>query len=315
MVNSTGLSNDTTFKVNMTSQILRTSVHFLMIFFFCIFMYFMVIILNVFLSSPQVRETTRHILFIHMLMNDLVYLLISYLLFIFAVNYVLVHVPVCLFITIFSSGMSRITPYNLAAMALERYAAICHPLRYGEVCTVRRSLIAITCMWILGLIPTTANVIVYCCSADPRNFYLKVICDWRSLDISNVQAVIRNFTDITSFSVVGLIIAYTYVKVMQVARRADSGKIASKAAKTVLLHGFQLFLALLNFTTFITETYLISYFQYLAYTNFFFLMSLPRFVSPLIYGLRDEVFGKSMKRFYLAAVFTPSCQKVCRSRN
>ncbi|XP_069828983.1 odorant receptor 131-2-like [Dendropsophus ebraccatus] len=304
MVNSTELSNSTTTKGALTVEILGIAVSAVMLPFFVIFVYFMAIILNVFFTTPQVRETSRYILFIHMLLNDVIYLAISFFLFLFAIYHIILPIPACLVITCFSTCTFRITPYNLAVMSLERYMAICHPLRYAELCTAQRSCHAIVYMWMVGMIPQLANVVAYCCFTDSRTFYFKVICDWRSLELS-FQVVIRTFLDTLSFSVVGMIIAYTYVKVMLVARRMDSEKFASKAGKTLLLHAFQLLLSMLSLTTIITETYLTSYFRYLPITNFILVMCLPRFASPLIYGLRDEVFGKPMRK-------PSSCQSVHR---
>ncbi|XP_069828984.1 odorant receptor 131-2-like [Dendropsophus ebraccatus] len=303
MVNSTVQSTYVmAAQVMTTGQILRTVIVVLMPLCFGIFVYFMVIILNVFFTAPQVRETSRYILFIHMLFNDVLYLALSFFLFV-CVNYrILLPIPICFIITSFSTCMFRITPYNLAVMSLERYTAICHPFRYVELCTAQRSCHAIAYMWTVGMVPQIANVISYCCYADPRSFYFDVICDWRSLTMNDFQIVLRTLNDILSFSIVGMTIAYTYVKVMLVARRMGSGNKASKAGKTVLLHAFQLLLSMLSFTTSLTETYLISYFKYLPFTNFFFVMCFPRFVSPLIYGVRDEVFGKAMRK-------APSCQR------
>ncbi|XP_056415977.1 odorant receptor 131-2-like [Hyla sarda] len=306
-MNSTELNTGITLIITYPGWLFRVTISFLMTLFFIIFVYFTIIILNVFFTTPQVRETARYILFIHMLLNDLVYLLISFMLFTFSGYNIRVTVPICLVISSFPGCMFRITPYNLALMSLERYTAICHPLRYAELCTAQRSGLAIVYMWTVGTIPELSNVIAYCCSVDPRTFNLNVICDWRSLTVSNAQVVIKTFTDILSFSMVGLIIAYTYVKVMLVARRMDSK--ASKAGKTVLLHGFQLLLSMLSFTTTLTETYLMTYFTFLPYINFFLVMSLPRFVSPLIYGIRDEVFGKAMRKFHLGRMLSLCSRK------
>ncbi|XP_056416275.1 odorant receptor 131-2-like [Hyla sarda] len=274
---------------------MKTTILVLTSLFFGIFVYYVVIILNVFLTTLQVRETARYILFIHMLLHDMVYLVISFFLFLCAIYRILLPIPICLVITCFSTSMFRISPYNLAIMSLERYTAICHPLRYAELCTAQRSNHAIAYMWMVGLIPQVANVIAYCCSTDSRTFDVKIICDWRSLEL-NFQVVLRTLLDTLSFSIVGMIIAFTYVKVMLVARRMDSGKLASKASNTVLLHAFQFLLSMLSLTSIITETYLTIYFRYLPVLNFFLVMSLPRLVSPLIYGMRDEVFGKSMRK-------------------
>ncbi|XP_069828985.1 odorant receptor 131-2-like [Dendropsophus ebraccatus] len=298
------VNNKTTTQVYTTGQILKTTIVVLMPLCFGIFVYFMAIILKVFFTAAQVRETSRYILFIHMLLSDVIYLILAFFIFLCAIYRILLPIPLCLVITSFSTCMFSVTPYNLAVMSLERYMAICHPLRYVELCTPQRSCHVIVCMWTVGMVPQIANVIAYCCSANSVFFYLEVMCHWRTLVMNDFQVVMRTMTDIFSFSIVGMTIAFTYVKVMLVARRMDSGNFASKAGKTVLLHAFQLLLSMLSFTTTMTERHLTPYFQYLPYTNFFMMMCFPRFVSPLIYGMRDEVFGKAMRK-------PPSCQRVC----
>ncbi|XP_071989542.1 odorant receptor 131-2-like [Engystomops pustulosus] len=292
MVNSTNMNTNVTIQVNRTAEILRTAVSIAMFLFYAIFMYFMVIILNVFFTNPQVRETTRYIFFIHMLLNDMVYLLTTIYIFLFTIYFVTMPVSICFIVMSFTTSAFCVTPYNLAVMSLERYAAICHPLRHVEIWTARRATFIIACMWIAGMIPQLANFIVYSSSVDVKAFSLNVICHWKYLVAHQSQELIKMVNSILGFSLVGLIIVYTYIRVMLVARKMGANQFASKAAKTVLLHAFQLLLSMMSFNSYFT-----SNFQYMPTINFFLFMSIPRFLSPVIYGARDEVFGKSMRRF------------------
>ncbi|XP_069828987.1 odorant receptor 131-2-like [Dendropsophus ebraccatus] len=299
-MNSTKLNTTMMAQVNKMTEIIRMTMSVLMFLLFGIFIYFMVIILKVFFMTSHVRETPRHILFIHMLLNDVVYLLISFILFLCAIYFISMPVPFCHIIISFSTCSFRITPYNLAVMSLERYVAICHPLRHAELWTVRRATLAIANMWTLGMIPQLLDFIALCSSVNKSFFNVNVICDKRSLTVGASQMVLQTISSVFSFSMVGLVIAFTYVKVLLVARRMDSDKFASKAGKTVLLHAFQLLLSMLSFTSTLTEKEFTSRFVYLPLTNFFLFMCFPRFISPLIYGIRDEVFGKPMRRFFPA---------------
>ncbi|XP_063806697.1 odorant receptor 131-2-like [Pseudophryne corroboree] len=266
-----------------------------MFFMLCIFLYFMAIILNAFFTVPHVRENPRYILFIHMLVNDLVYLTVSFFLFLSLLCAVYMPVLVCYTIITFSTCTFSITPYNLAVMSLERYVAICHPLRHAELCTAQRSSIAIAIMWTVGLIPQLPDFIAFCFTVEKRVFSISILCNWPLLIVNEVQVVLRTVTIVISFSVVVLIIGYTYIKVMLVAKRIDSGKSASKAGKTVLLHAFQLMLCMLSLLNSYTDKYLSPYFYYMPLINYFLLTCIPRFISPLIYGSRDEVLGKRMR--------------------
>ncbi|CAJ0924417.1 unnamed protein product [Ranitomeya imitator] len=122
------------------------------------------------------------------------------------------------------------------------------------------------------------------------------------LFVSPIQNVIMSFINILSFifATVALIIAFTYIEVMLVARKIGSGgSSAHKAGKTVMLHAFQLILCMVSFISTSTEVLLINYVSYLLITNYIILTCLPRLLSPVIYGLRDEVFRKYIKKINL----------------
>ncbi|XP_075053734.1 odorant receptor 131-2-like [Mixophyes fleayi] len=301
MVNSTQLDSNVTVYINKTSQ--RVTLFILMLPLFCIFLYFMAVILKAFFTVPHVRENPRYILFIHMLVNDLAFLAISFFLFTSSVYYLYMPLSVCYIIVSFSTCAFRITPYNLAVMSLERYVAICHPLRHAQLCTAQRSSAAIAIMWTVGLIPQLADFIAFCFFVEKRVFSVSIICYWGHLIVNEIQVVIKTLTIIISFTIVGLIIACTYLKVMLVARRIGSGTSASKAGKTVLLHAFQLMLCMLSFTSSYTDRYFTPYFLYMPILNFFLFMCLPRVISPLIYGIRDEVLGKHMTNVCISVRF------------
>ncbi|XP_063813033.1 odorant receptor 131-2-like [Pseudophryne corroboree] len=295
MVNSTDSNSNITARINTSTHLIKISCFAVMLTLFCIFLYFMAIILNAFFTVPHVRENPRYMLFIHMLVNDLAYLAVSFFLSMSVMYMVYMPVPICYTVVTFSTCAFRITPYNLAAMSLERYAAICHPLRHAELCTAQRSSIAIAIMWTVGFIPQLADLIAFCFTVEKRVFSLSIICNWPLLIVNEVQVVLRTVTIVISYIMVGLIISYTYIKVILVARRIASGKSASKAGKTVLLHAFQLMLCILSLSSTYTDKYLSPYFYYTPLVNFFLLMCIPRFISPLIYGIRDEVLGKHMR--------------------
>ncbi|XP_069828982.1 odorant receptor 131-2-like [Dendropsophus ebraccatus] len=280
-----------------TAEMVRSTLLALMLVFFCVFLYFVAIILRVFFSSPHLQENAHYVLFAHMLINDT--LLISVLIFPFLVVIYVVYIPVpiCYALITFSASAFKVTPYSLAVMSLERYFAICHPLRHAEVCTLQRSLLAIGVMWLLGLIPQCLDFIGLCFSM-PRNFFsTSLICHWSPFAMHQFQVILRSLTYISTFSLVALVILYTYVKVMMVARKIGSGRSSVfKAERTVLLHALQLGLCMTSFTSSFAEAYLTKYFLFLPITNFVLFMCLPRFISPLIYGVRDEVFRKHMMK-------------------
>uniref|UniRef100_A0A6I8S6W8 G-protein coupled receptors family 1 profile domain-containing protein n=2 Tax=Xenopus tropicalis TaxID=8364 RepID=A0A6I8S6W8_XENTR len=265
------------------------------------FAYLVTIILTVFFTKPSLRENSRYVLFAHMLINDVVYLVMTLYLAIIT-SYLPMRLPahVCYAIVMLSSASYKVTAYNLGVMALERYVAICFPLRHSEFCTRQRSAIALVGIWAIGLIPNIADCIILSTSVPSSFFSLHVICARSAFMNTSVQTLIRNLTHILSFTLVGLIIIFTYIKIMMVALRVDSGKeSAIKASRTVMLHAIQLFLCLMAFSNNLLEIYLMEYMYLLPLGSFFLFMCLPRFISPLIYGIRDEVFRNYIKRFML----------------
>ncbi|XP_075053752.1 odorant receptor 131-2-like [Mixophyes fleayi] len=294
MIDTKAIYSNTT--DNQAVEIVRGTVLTIILLSFCIFLYFTTIMLHVFFTDPHVRENARYVLFAHMLMNDALLLYVSVFLFIAFMYVVYIPVPICYAFVTISACTFRITPYNLAVMSLERYFAICYPLRHAEFCTVQRSLTAIVIMWILGLFPQLLDFIAMCFSMQSSFFSISLKCHWSTFVMNKVQSILRTFTIVSSFTMVALVILYTYVNVMLVARKIGPGKSAFRAQRTVLLHAFQLVLCMTSFTSTFTEVYLKEYFYFIDITNFFVFLCIPRFISPLIYGVRDEAFRKYMRK-------------------
>ncbi|KAM4796232.1 odorant receptor 131-2-like [Rhinophrynus dorsalis] len=282
---------------NKTPEILRLAIVAVALICFCFFTFLMTVLLKVYFTSPHVKENARYILFVHMLINDTLYLVAGFFLLVSFAYLLYIPVPICYIILTLAACTFRITPYNLAAMALERYIAICYPLRHAELFTGQTANAAIVAMWTLGLIPNVADLITLASSVDKSFFSLSVLCRKETLTRTLLQNTIRSIALILTLSLVGLIILYTYIKVMLVARKIGSGtSSAFKAGKTVMLHACQLLLSMMSLLSMLTEAYLIDYIVILSTINFVLFMCLPRFLSPLIYGVRDEVFSKYLKK-------------------
>ncbi|MEE6473264.1 hypothetical protein FKM82_009919 [Ascaphus truei] len=305
MANSTALhSNITQVSVNSNKNIetVRMALLILVVLCFCFFLYFLTIMLFVYFTTAHIRENTRYVLFVHMLINDTLYLVLGLTLLLTFLYVVYLPVLIYYFLVALSSTSFMVTPYNLAVMALERYVAICYPLRHAELCTPQRSHAAIAIIWAVGLIPNVADFIVLCASVETKYFSLNVISSTARLLKAPVQNTMRSVTLILSFGLVGLIIVYTYIRIMLVARKLGSGKSSAfTAGKTVMLHAFQLLLCMTAFSSHFTETYLKDYVTFLPITNFLLFMCLPRFLSPFIYGIRDEVFRKYIIKLHSSA--------------
>ncbi|XP_075190116.1 odorant receptor 131-2-like [Anomaloglossus baeobatrachus] len=264
---------------------------------FCLYLPSVIVILCVSFTTAHIRENVRYLLFSHMLISDSLLLSLCFTLFIVALYIVFMPVKYCLILTIMTASTTLITPYNLALMSLERYIAVCFPLRHGEICTIRRCKVAIMGMWVIGTFPVLIEFICFCYFIDPRFFSFQMLCIWKYLQIYKFQTTIRFLTFSLSFSSVLVTILYTYIRVMLVARKIGSKKSsASKAAKTVLLHGFQLLLCLCSYSSTFTENFFNNAYMNMAPINFFLFMCLPLYISPFIYGIRDKTIRKSVRK-------------------
>ncbi|KAM5180538.1 odorant receptor 131-2-like [Mantella aurantiaca] len=269
------------------------------IFCFCFFIYFIVILLMVYFTTSHVRENARYILFAHMLINDTVHLSLGLFLCLGAGFVLYVPVPICYILVTCATVTFRITPYNLAIMALERYMAICFPLRHIILCSAQRSYFAIATIWFVGLLPNIADFIILISLAEKKYFSQNVLCRHKSLLVLPAQDIIQFSTLAVSLILVSMVILFTYVKVMLIAQKTGGGRSsASKAGRTLILHSVQLFLCLLSLTSSFSESYRGDYYFVVVIINFLMFMYLPRLLSPLIYGIRDEVFSKSIKKVY-----------------
>ncbi|KAM4796223.1 odorant receptor 131-2-like [Rhinophrynus dorsalis] len=283
-----------------TEVIVQLFILVLLLLSFSFFMYFVAVILSVYFTMSHVLESSRYILFAHMLINDTIYLILGLYLMLVSIYPVYHPASLCYILVTVTSTSFKVTPYNLAVMSLERYVAISFPLRHAEFCTTQRSGVAIAMIWAVGLIPNLVDFIILVSSSGTNQFSHYVICARASFISTSVQSTMRLMVHAISFSLVGLIIVYTYIKIMLVALKMEVAKAsASKAGKTVMLHAFQLLLCMMAFSYSFTEMFLKAYITLLPIINFFLFMCLPRFLSPLIYGLRDEVFLTYIKKFVL----------------
>ncbi|XP_076118541.1 odorant receptor 131-2-like [Alosa pseudoharengus] len=243
--------------------------------------------------KPVFRETPRYVLFSHMLCNDSVQLVSTSLLYILSMSYVQVHKAACSVALFVSSSTFFNAPLNLALMSLERYVAICFPLRHATVATPGATAVGILLIWFLGGVNVVIDIL-YAVARDGRFFSERMFCTRERIFMAPWQADVFQGFNGFYFVIVTVIIVFTYISVMLVARSASSDKESAKRAhRTLLLHLIQLGLCLNSFLYGSIERALAMtsssrLFMDLRYLNYLFVLILPRCLSPLIYGLRDD---------------------------
>ncbi|XP_073525097.1 odorant receptor 131-2-like [Phyllobates terribilis] len=298
MGNSSMFQNNTTITLTISSKIVQFIQWTLIpsitgfIFFLC----FITIIFSVFFKTPALWENARYVLFVFLLINDTLYVFLGFY-FMLASMYLLhIPVPLCYILYTLSGGSFKVTPCNLAAMAVEQYIAICHPLRHAELCTPQRANAVFTMICSLVMIQYVAEFCVMA-SSMTNIFNLYIVCQKEGLVVNTIQNIIRAVSLILCFMAIGVIIIFTYVKVMQVANKVcPQSSSASKAGRTVIIHAFQILLCTSPLLATYTKDYITKWPEFLPIVYFFAFTCLPRFLNPLVYGIRDETLRQYLKK-------------------
>ncbi|KAM9450648.1 odorant receptor 131-2-like [Clarias gariepinus] len=257
------------------------------------FIYLNAIMVYTLWNKSVFKETPRYILFTYMLLNDSIQLCVTSFLYILGLAYLKIVMAACAFLVFVAETTFLNAPLNLAVMSLERYVAICFPLRHAEIATQKRTFIAIGVIWFMGSINLIIDLF-YSVVLDPKLLTSQTFCTRERLFIKQWQVDLHQSFNIFLFVSVSMIILFTYVRILITTRSISSSKhSATKAHKTVLLHLIQLGLCLTSFLYGIIEqaaatTSSSRLFVELQYLNYLFVLILPRCLSPLIYGLRDD---------------------------
>ncbi|XP_072548228.1 odorant receptor 129-1 [Salminus brasiliensis] len=269
--------------------------------FFCVFLYCILLMLHTFASHRQFFDSSRYILFAYMLVNDTLQLLSSVLLFLFVMGSVNFAIVFCAPLLFLSTATFQNGPLILAAMSLERYVAIFYPLQRPVSWRPERIWVIILSLWLVSCILPTVDFILLRPKANIDVLSTPVICKTAVLNSSPIQTLFKVVMNGLFFALVAVVILFTYIRILLETRKMRQDRVSViKALHTVVLHGFQLLLSVMVFTFPITENLIVlqaTWLQeHMAFLNYFCFVLLPRFLSPLIYGLRDESLRNHMKR-------------------
>uniref|UniRef100_H3C141 G-protein coupled receptors family 1 profile domain-containing protein n=1 Tax=Tetraodon nigroviridis TaxID=99883 RepID=H3C141_TETNG len=259
----------------------------------CIFFYINTIMLFTLRSKTVFCETSRYVLLFNLLFADTLQMVLCQVLFILANCWIKMSYPVCGFLNVIGVLTSDISPLTLVVMSLERYVAVCFPLRHAAVITTRNTGLAIFAIWAFSLFAKC-----FCSSWFGRFSRTGESADERSL-VFNVfvgplsDTYDRAFTCLLFVSA-GAAIIFSYIGVTVAAKSASTDKTTSqKARHTLLLHLVQLGLSLSStlYTPILTALsrtvirIVLVRVQIVLYVWFFIL---PRCLSALVYGIRDR---------------------------
>lgn len=254
-------------------------------------------------SKTVFLETPRYVLFGHMLYIDSIQLASCTILYLLAITNVCLTELTCLFLVLAGTILSRISPLNLVLMSLERFVAICLPLRHTQMSTVGRTRCSLCVIWVLATLDSLTVLLVFVIHKSPSAVVTQRYCSRVALFDTVLWNINTAYTAVY-FLTASIIIICTYIAIFRAAKSfTDGKKSASKPNKTILLHFIQLGLCLpsILFDTFIEQLrYLLQEVMFLnvQYFLFMILIIFPRCLSPLIYGLRDEAFSCWFKHYF-----------------
>ncbi|XP_053702452.1 odorant receptor 131-2-like [Synchiropus splendidus] len=249
------------------------------------------------LRSKQVfRETSRYVLLTNLLVADSLFMMISQILYILANCRVFLTYPVCGTLILYTFLTESIFPLTLAEMSIERYVAVCFPLRHSSIVTLRSTAAAIALVWAFSFVNVLIRVVLMCefPFEELDSMDMSRICDSFVVLIVPVAAEYDRVYNILLFSTAGFTVTSTFIAVLITARSASVERNSvRKVQNTLLLHMIQLVLGLSS-RIFIPVS--VALFQVMSWISFVRMMNvmyvlvalLPRCLSSLIYGLRDQ---------------------------
>ncbi|XP_018543934.1 odorant receptor 131-2-like [Lates calcarifer] len=260
----------------------------------CVFLFINGTMLFTLRSKPVFRETSRHILLYNLLLADTVVLVQSQALYLLSVCRIRLTYPVCGVLIMLTSLTTSISPLTLVLMSLERYVAVCYPLRHATIITIRNTEVAIIVVWAFSSLNVLTKVVLLL-QFPLEDQQMKDFCGKESMLLDPVSDLYEKAFTYFLFVSAGVAVICSYIGVMVAARSASTDKAsARKARNTLLLHLVQLGLSLLstihNFLLFSISKSLdrvkIVRIQIVIYLC---IIILPRCLSSLIYGIRDQI--------------------------
>lgn len=274
MMNQTGMleSNGTNQYTHV--RVWASAVDFVILFFFNLVINWTIV------REARLRGHARFVLVFHLLLSATVYFAVCF------VFYLQIHVharltaPACAaLITLLATSASNIL-LTITAMALDRYMAICFPLKYSSV-RVK------SWPWFLGVLTWALASII------PLSIFPQVkdkvdepnmICDRQQLKYGEIHKIVL-------ISICTVLILYSYVRIMYEGRRLGVlNRRNQVGCRTITLHGAQLAVYILpNFMNFLLKKSVIQQdTKELCGVITFVFFSLAQCIAPIVYGLRKE---------------------------
>uniref|UniRef100_A0A3Q0QWW3 G-protein coupled receptors family 1 profile domain-containing protein n=1 Tax=Amphilophus citrinellus TaxID=61819 RepID=A0A3Q0QWW3_AMPCI len=262
----------------------------------CVFLFINGTMLFTLRSKILFRETSRYILLYNLLFADTVQMALSQLLYIIAACRITLTYPVCGFLTMLANLTTVVSPLTLVVMSLERYVAVCYPLRHAAIITIRNTGVAITVIWAFSSLNVLTRVLLLLefPFETLESLEMKDFCSEISMLLGSLSSDYDKVFTCVLFISASVGITSSYIGVIVAARSASADKASThKARNTLLLHLVQLGLSLSStiYNPLLTAlARVLKRIEFVRIQNVFyvFIFIFPRCLSSLIYGIRDQ---------------------------
>lgn len=247
-------------------------------------------------SKPVFCETSRYVLLYNLLFADTVQLALSQLLYLLHAIGIYLTYPVCGLLVMLTNMTNEISPLTLVVMSVERYVAVCYPLRHATIVTIRNTGLAIFLVWAFCSLNVLTRVLLLLNFpfAELEGLQMTDLCSTLVMFLVPIADHYDKAYTCFLFVSAGVVVISTYVGVIVAARSASTDKAsARKVRHTLLLHLVQLGLSL---SSTVFNPLLFAFSTLLDKMSFVRIQSvlyvcvllLPRCLSALIYGIRDQ---------------------------